>query len=1275
MKKIYFSAIILSMLIWVNTSWAAVCDQTFQWTLRTGYNYPLSDLYTNVNSFRHNIAGGRVTIDETAVGDLNRWGGPRFSYTPELLAQDYEVAPWQSLTAFRSDSNYAVYDYPLSRANQLLVIYSLDVQWQNNDGSWTRPPVTHNECIYYTITRCGDGVIDAGDGETCDAGTANGTAGACNNTCNGTLPPDPVPVCNSIVNGRPVTTPMTIGQCDIGTASGFVAIGTNPTNYSWSCNAGTRSVACTANYTPPPVVWVCSTTLTGPQPTPVTAGLCNIGSPVGFSATGSTIVNYTWSCSGLNGGTSSPTCTASYVPPVVPTPPVCSLTLSGTQLAPVSSTGSLCATGTASGFVSSLTWSTTNYAWSCNNAWQSVACTANYTLPVGSTPFVSIKKYVKTLNAAGDTQTAPVSVARGEVFNYYYQLQNTGSVAATGVIVKDTLPSYLTFSWSIVVTSPTGTDVSADWSCTRGSQTFSGETVARITLVCNKLTPLPANSGLYTFTVPVVLASIAPVAVNMQNVVYACAANMVGNPTGPNGEVICDNVNPPPPPPIGQCDRTNPNSQKDPACIVVTGTGFDLQLKKYIGINDAQVGSPLSVSTAAALSYVIRVTNTGPESSSGVTTVQDILPTGVALDGVATGTGWTCSASGVTIRCTSSLVVSSGSSYPDITVPFRVTATAGQTVTNIAAVTNPLEVNPCNTDGSMPSTDSALCTRDPLNSDPAVLTVIGGGGGGASHVWPKCVNSVKSCALYNSIIACEAELWVGNCDSSDAPGQARCAAKTLICSGPGGPGGGGGGGWFVAGRCGDGVLQVGEECDVVGAPWCSVSCKINLSTNPGANPITDLWMTIPVLAGTQRLGYTWLDGTPGKVAFSDNRMVLGAGTKAFSLADTVGFGIRTQYRVPLMIEADRKICIKSEWASLNSQEICTTFGAHATSNQFWTRPIDGKKYVVLGQGDFQYQTTLAWPYSVENIANPNNVVLFKWATQYQTKFGNIGPTLNSAFFGKSTGTDGTIGLFTDTGIDLVRLDVRVSGVVVSSIGSVSNRAIETFLNTSPFADFLGTSVVMNTSTTSNNTNTTPTPVMTLPTLVGGTAGSATSVAELERYAVNGNRNILAVAGDLTIACPTGSTVFMMSGVRTVIVSGNLIIRCNVAYASSDTTSSWAWIAKGGDIQVSNGTSPLSAGAVTNLAGIYVTVAEAGRGGNYTYIPTTNNTTQAILRIDGSLYGNPKPLFDSRLYARATGAYDILTTGTTISYSNRALVSPPPLLSQYLGTYQVQRVVQ
>lgn len=239
---------------------------------------------------------------------------------------------------------------------------------------------------------------------------------------------------------------------------------------------------------------------------------------------------------------------------------------------------------------------------------------------------------------------------------------------------------------------------------------------------------------------------------------------------------------------------------------------------------------------------------------------------------------------------------------------------------------------------------------------------------------------MKSCALYNSLLACEAELGVGNCDSSDAPGQARCAAKSLSCSGPGGPGGGGGGGG--SGYCGDGVLgsSPGEECDVVGAPWCGQpgtvdACKVKLDTTPGANPITDLWMTIPVLAGSQRLGYTWLDGTPGKVAFSDNRMVLGVGTKAFTLADSVGFGIKTQFRIPLMIEADKKICLTSEGSSLNSASICTTFGAGAPDSMVWTR-IDGKRYVVIGQGEFQSRKSDG-TYERMVANSPNNITLFK----------------------------------------------------------------------------------------------------------------------------------------------------------------------------------------------------------------------------------------------------------------------------------------------------------
>ena len=69
-------------------------------------------------------------------------------------------------------------------------------------------------------------------------------------------------------------------------------------------------------------------------------------------------------------------------------------------------------------------------------------------------------------------------------------------------------------------------------------------------------------------------------------------------------------------------------------------------------------------------------------------------------------------------------------------------------------------------------------------------------------------------------------------------------------------------------------------------------------------------MNIPLLSRA-RLGFSWLDGVPGKLAFEQNRMVLGLGTKAFTLADTVGFGIKRDESIPLVISADKEICLKS----------------------------------------------------------------------------------------------------------------------------------------------------------------------------------------------------------------------------------------------------------------------------------------------------------------------------------------------------------------------------
>lgn len=68
-----------------------------------------------------------------------------------------------------------------------------------------------------------------------------------------------------------------------------------------------------------------------------------------------------------------------------------------------------------------------------------------------------------------------------------------------------------------------------------------------------------------------------------------------------------------------------------------------------------------------------------------------------------------------------------------------------------------------------------------------------------------------------------------------------------------------------------------------------------------------------------------------------------------------------------------------------------------------------------------------------------------------------------------------------------------------------------------------------------------------------------------------------------------------------------------------------------------------------MAGVYVALGTSTSttatpcGGTGNICAVGNVATNAILRINGSLYGNADPLFQTRLYVRGTNAYDILTT--------------------------------
>lgn len=72
-------------------------------------------------------------------------------------------------------------------------------------------------------------------------------------------------------------------------------------------------------------------------------------------------------------------------------------------------------------------------------------------------------------------------------------------------------------------------------------------------------------------------------------------------------------------------------------------------------------------------------------------------------------------------------------------------------------------------------------------------------------------------------------------------------------------------------------------------------------------------------------------------------MVIGVNTKAFTVADNIALVMKTRYQIPLMLEADKKMCLKSTGTSVNDAEACTTVGANGN-----VQNVNGTNYVILG---------------------------------------------------------------------------------------------------------------------------------------------------------------------------------------------------------------------------------------------------------------------------------------------------------------------------------------
>jgi len=263
---------------------------------------------------------------------------------------------------------------------------------------------------------------------------------------------------------------------------------------------------------------------------------------------------------------------------------------------------------------------------------------------------------VKT-HAPGDTFTPGTDVT------YTLAVANAGPSDAAAPVVTDTLSAGLLFL------SASG----AGWNCLGIVQTVS----------CTATAPLAANTAAGNITV---VATVDP--------------SYLGGPLANTATVSSTTPDP------------NPGNNTSTDLGPVPTASADLSITKT-HTGDFTAGSQGT--------YTLTVTNNGP-SDAEAPVVTDTLPTGLTYVS-ATGTGWTCGASGQTVTCTATGPLAAGATAGSITLVVQVASAALGSVANTASVSSPtFDPNPGNNTATnvatiVASADLAMTkTHDPSSS-------------------------------------------------------------------------------------------------------------------------------------------------------------------------------------------------------------------------------------------------------------------------------------------------------------------------------------------------------------------------------------------------------------------------------------------------------------------------------------------------------------------------------------------------------------------------------
>jgi uncharacterized repeat protein (TIGR01451 family) len=451
----------------------------------------------------------------------------------------------------------------------------------------------------------------------------------------------------SVANTGPVATSGPITIVDTLPAGLTYVTGTGT---GWSCTQAGQVVTCVSNAVIPP-------------------SSVDPSIDIKVSVTATTPGTVTNSATASGGGATN-TATASDPTVILPAPPALGITKTHTGNFTVGAVGTYTVTPSNSGgsatsgtltvidtLPAGLTYnSASGNGWTCSAAGQTVTCTSTAAVAAGSSAnpitlnvnvaAAAVPTVTNTASATGGGASntasasdptavngAPVLAANkshtgnfviGTTNTYTLSVGNTGTSATAGTLTYvDTLPAGLTYN----AASGTGWSCSAAGqvvTCTSAQSVAKGATSTPITLTVNVVGPTP---GTVTNT---------------------------GKASGGGA--------------------TGTSTKNDPTTLIPN--------QAIAGGVKSHTGNFVVGQNAV---YTIAPQNTGVQPTAGTVKVVDVLPAGLTYVS-ATGSGWTCSAVGQTVTCTSPQIIPAGGSATPITLTVAVGAAAFPSVTNSATI-------------------------------------------------------------------------------------------------------------------------------------------------------------------------------------------------------------------------------------------------------------------------------------------------------------------------------------------------------------------------------------------------------------------------------------------------------------------------------------------------------------------------------------------------------------------------------------------------------------